>query len=255
MTDSLHGDVFLVTGGAGGIGKATTTALAERGGRVVLTDVDEDAGSQVADEVRRNTNGEIRFEPLDVTNPGAVSECAQKLDDEGWPVYGLMANAGIAPSSAAVEYSNELWLRTVDINLNGVFWCCREFGKRMIARGRGSVVTTSSIAGFRTVSPERHAAYGATKAAVAHLVELLGVEWAKTGVRVNAVAPGYTRTPILEALKIESPDTISEWTERIPNGRLNDPSEIADGVVFLMSNAARGITGTVLHIDGGYAAS
>lgn len=254
MTYSFDGDVFLVTGGAGGIGQATGAALAKRGGRVVLTDIDEGAGRQAAEEVRELTGSEVRFEPLDVTDPSAVAQCAQKLDDEGWPVFGLMANAGIAPSSSAVDYSDELWMRTVNINLNGVFWCCREFGKRMIARGRGSVITTSSIAGFRVVSPERHAAYGATKAAVAHLAEVLGVEWAKTGVRVNAIAPGYTRTPILEALQSESPDTFNEWIERTPVGRLNEPSEIADAVAFLMSNASRGITGTVLHIDGGYSA-
>jgi NAD(P)-dependent dehydrogenase (short-subunit alcohol dehydrogenase family) len=254
MTHSFDGDVFVVTGGAGGIGQATGAALAERGGRVVLTDIDERAGNQAADEVRELTGGEVRFEPLDVTDPSAVAQCAQKLDDEGWPVFGLMANAGVAPSSSAVDYSDELWLRTVNINLNGVFWCCREFGKRMIARGRGSVVTTSSIAGFRVVSPERHAAYGATKAAVAHLAELLGVEWAKTGVRVNAIAPGYTRTPILESLQSESPDTFNEWIGRTPVGRLNEPTEIADAVAFLMSKASRGITGTVVHIDGGYSA-
>lgn len=237
----FDGEVFLITGGAGGIGKATATAIAE-------------AGRSAVKEIEVATGGSLRFEPLDVTDPAAVASCAQQLDDDGWPVYGLMANAGIAPSSAAVDYPNELWLKTVDINLNGVFWCCREFGKRMIDKGAGAIVVNSSIAGFKVVSPERHVAYGTTKAAVAHMAKLLGVEWAGSGVRVNAIAPGYTATPILDKLEADSPETYNEWVSRTPLGRLNDPVEIANATVFLLSKQSSGTTGTVLHVDGGYSA-
>lgn len=250
----FDGEVFLITGGAGGIGKATATALAQAGGRVVITDSDEEAGHDAVKEIAAATGGRLRFEPLDVTKPEVVASCAQQLEDDGWPVYGLMANAGIAPSSAAVDYSDDLWLKTVDINLNGVFWCCREFGRRMIDKGAGAIVVTSSIAGFKVVSPEAHVAYGTTKAAVAHMAKLLGVEWARSGVRVNAIAPGYTATPILDHLQAESPETYSEWISRTPVGRLNDPAEIANAAVFLLSSQSSGTTGTVLHVDGGYSA-
>ncbi|WP_231445334.1 SDR family NAD(P)-dependent oxidoreductase [Brevibacterium zhoupengii] len=251
---NFDGEVFLITGGAGGIGKATATALARAGGRVVIADNDPEGGHRAVKDVEQATGGSLRFELLDVTDPEAVASCAQQLEDDDWPVHGLMANAGIAPSSAAVDYPDSLWLKTVDINLNGVFWCCREFGKRMIERGTGSIVVTSSIAGFKVVSPETHVAYGTTKAAVAHMAELLGVEWASSGVRVNAIAPGYTATPILDNLEAESPETYNEWISRTPLGRLNDPAEIANAAVFLLSNQSSGTTGTVLHVDGGYSA-
>ncbi|MBO3094392.1 SDR family NAD(P)-dependent oxidoreductase [Cellulomonas dongxiuzhuiae] len=249
-----EGRVYLVTGGAGGIGRATAEVLARAGGRVVVTDVDEAAGTQAAEDVARATGGTTRFDVLDVADPDAVRGLADRLDQEGWPVHGLMANAGIAPSSPATEYPDELWRRTVGINLDGVFWCCRDFGRRMVERGAGTIVITSSIAGYGVVSPETHAAYGATKAAVGHLAELLGVEWARTGVRVNSVAPGYTATPILDRLRDESPDTYEQWLARIPAGRLNTPAEIANATAFLMSDLASGVTGAVLRVDGGYGA-
>jgi NAD(P)-dependent dehydrogenase (short-subunit alcohol dehydrogenase family) len=250
----LDGKVVVITGGAGGIGRATAEVLAAVGARVVVTDVDREAGDRVVHELRASTGGDLRFEQLDVSDAGAVAAVSDKLEGDGWPVHGLMANAGIAPTSAALEYSDELWTRTIDINLNGVFWCCRDFGRRMVERGAGAIVITSSIAGLGVVSPETHAAYGATKAAVAHLAELLGVEWAKTGVRVNAVAPGYTATPILDTIQAESPETFEEWVSRTPFGRLSTPQEIANTTAFLLSDLASGVTATVLGVDGGYGA-
>lgn len=249
-----EGKVYVITGGAGGIGRATAHVLASAGGRVVITDVDEAAGTRAADEIATETSAETRFEVLDVADPDAVRALADRLEADEWSVHGLLANAGIAPSSAAVDYTDELWRKTVGINLDGVFWCCREFGRRMVERESGTVVITSSIAGHGVVSPETHAAYGATKAAVSHLAELLGVEWAKTGVRVNAVAPGYTATPILDKLKEEAPDVFEEWIARTPIGRLSTPEEIANAAGFLMSDLASGITATVLRVDGGYGA-
>ncbi|MFW8565235.1 SDR family NAD(P)-dependent oxidoreductase [Orrella sp. 11846] len=246
--------VFLITGGAGGIGRATATALGQAGSRVIITDVDHVAGEAAATEISKQTGAEVRFINLDVTDEVQVNEVAEQLEKEGWPVYGVMANAGIAPTSSAVDYPASLWRQTVDINLNGVFWTAQAFGRRMLERGEGVVLITASIAAFGVVSPETHAAYGATKAAVAHLAELLGVEWAKQGVRVNAVAPGYTATPILDKLKEEAPDVYDQWLARIPMGRLNTPEEIANSAAFLFSDLASGITATVLHVDGGYSA-
>jgi NAD(P)-dependent dehydrogenase (short-subunit alcohol dehydrogenase family) len=246
--------VYLITGAAGGIGRSTAEVLAGEGHRVVITDVDQEAGEKLAAEITCAAETPVRFEQLNVRSPEAIEELADRLEAEDWPVHGVMANAGIAPPSAATDYSYDLWNSTIDINLNGVFWTCQAFGKKMIQRGNGSIVITSSIAGFGVVSPEKHAAYGATKAAVAHLAALLGVEWARTGVRVNAVAPGYTDTPILERARSESPDVFDQWMKRIPIGRLNTPLEIANATSFLLSDRASGITATTLHVDGGYSA-
>lgn len=244
--------VFVITGGAGGIGLATATCLADQGSRVVVTDVIGDKGGAAVAEL--GAGDRVRYEDLDVTDPDAVRTLADRLEADGWPVFGVMANAGIAPSASAADYPDKTWRTTIDINLNGVFWTVREFGRRMVERGEGAIVITSSIAGFGVVSPETHAAYGSTKAAVAHLASLLGVEWATTGVRVNAVAPGYTQTPILEALKSESPDVYQQWLDRIPMGRLNTPDEIANTAAFLFSDLASGITATTVHVDCGYSA-
>lgn len=247
-----QGRVFLITGGAGGIGMAVAEALISAGSRVVLTDVLGERGAAAIKHL--GSPDQVRYEDLDVTDPAAVADVADVLEQDGWPVYGLMANAGIAPSAAAAEYPDDTWRTTIDINLNGVFWTAREFGRRMIQRGEGALVLTSSIAGFGVVSPETHVAYGSTKAAVAHMASLLGVEWAATGVRVNSVAPGYTETPILDKLKDEAPDVFEQWLNRIPMGRLNTPKEIADATAFLFSDLASGITGTTLHVDCGYSA-
>lgn len=247
-------NVYVITGAAGGIGSAIAKKLAQNKNRVVITDVDAGHGELVAQKMAQETGSPVRFEKLDVSDAKAVEALAAKLEQEDWPVYGLMANAGIAPSSAAIDYPDELWRKTMAINLDGVFWCCRAFARGMLKRKRGAIVITSSIAGLGVVRPETHAAYGASKAAVAHLAALLGVEWARQGVRVNAVAPGYTQTPILDKLKEESPDVFATWMNDTPIGRLIQPEEIANAAAFLFSDEASGITATTLSVDGGYAA-
>ena len=246
--------VFLITGGAGGIGLATGEALARAGSRVVIADLDPAVGEAAARDMAQRTGAQVRFVTMDVSDEKQVAAVAAQLEQDGWPVYGVMANAGIAPSSAAADYPADLWRKTIDINLNGVFWTAQAFGRGMLARGEGVVLITASIAGFGVVSPETHAAYGASKAAVAHLARLLGVEWARQGVRVNALAPGYTATPILDKLKQEAPDVYQQWLDRIPMGRLNTPEEIANSAAFLFSDLASGITAAVLNVDGGYSA-
>lgn len=254
MTRADNADVYVVTGAAGGIGAAIAQKLAERKNRVVITDIDPTHGEAAARQLAEQNGMPVRFETLDVSDPKAAEALAARLEQDDWPIYGLVANAGIAPSSPASDYSDELWRKTMSINLDGVFWCCRAFSRAMLKRQRGAIVTVSSIAGLGVVRPETHAAYGASKAAVSHLAALLGVEWASRGVRVNAVAPGYTQTPILDKLKEESPEVFNTWLNDTPMGRLMRPEEIANAVMFLLSDLASGITGVTLSVDGGYAA-
>jgi len=254
MSRGIKDRVFVLTGAAGGIGSATAKLLVETGARVVITDVDDAAGNAVVERLNAMGSGTARFEHLDVSDPAAVDAVVDRLWSDGWETYGVFANAGIAPSSAATDYTNELWRATMGINLDGVFYTVRGFARPLIEQGKpGSFVLTSSIAGFGVVSPETHAAYGASKAAVAHLAALLGVEWANK-IRVNAVAPGYTATPILDRLKAESPDVFQQWLDRIPTHRLNTPEEIAEAVIFLFSDNASGVTGATLNVDNGYSA-
>jgi NAD(P)-dependent dehydrogenase (short-subunit alcohol dehydrogenase family) len=145
------------------------------------------------------------------------------------------------------------WKSVIDIDLGGVFHCAQAFGKRMVAAGRGSMVNISSICGEVTVYPQPQVSYNAAKAGVNLLTKSLAVEWAKSGVRVNAVAPGYVATELTLRGR-SNPEWFDTWMRMTPMGRLGEPREIANAVLFLAADASSYITGTVLTIDGGYTA-
>ena len=144
---------------------------------------------------------------------------------------------------------------SLKINLDGVFYCVRSFGKRMVERKSGSIVCISSIAGVKAVRPELHAGYDVSKAGVAHLCRVVGVEWATHNVRVNAVGPGYTETDMLKKVGLEQPAVMKAWIDDIPMKRLLQPAEIAATIGFLVSDAASGITGQLVMTDAGYSAA
>jgi len=239
----LDGRTALVTGGAKGIGAAISTTLAEAGAIVVIADMDADAGRTLASSIGG------RFANLDVTDWDA---CAALAKAEAPDI--VVANAGIVHNAPTTEIDPADWRRVIDVNLTGVFNTLRAFGPGMVARGRGACVCTSSICGEVTVLPQPQAAYNAAKAGVNLLVKSTAVEWAKQGVRVNAVAPGYTATELTLAGRSRA-EWFDVWMDRTPMGRLGEPQEIADAVLFLACPAASFITGTVLTVDGGYTAT
>jgi NAD(P)-dependent dehydrogenase (short-subunit alcohol dehydrogenase family) len=140
----------------------------------------------------------------------------------------------------------------MDINLDAVFWCCRAFGRQMLAAGKGSIVNIGSISGFIVNKPQPQAFYNASKAAVHHLTKSLAAEWATRGVRVNAVAPSYIETPLTAFGMKEHPEMLKTWIEMTPMGRVGQPDEIASVVQFLASDAASFMTGSIVLADGGY---
>ncbi len=239
---SLDGRTALVTGGAKGIGCSICETLAEAGAGVTLADLDAEAGEAAA----RRVGGS--FTRLDVTDFAACAELARRFTPDI-----LVANAGIVHNAPSAEVDPADWHRVIDVNLNGVFNTLRAFGPGMIARGSGSIICTSSMCGDLVVVPQPQAAYNAAKAGVNLIVKSMAVEWARTGVRVNAVAPGYTATELTLAGR-SKPEWFDVWMERTPMGRLGEPREIADTVHFLASDASSYITGTVLTVDGGYSA-
>jgi galactitol 2-dehydrogenase (L-tagatose-forming) len=161
----------------------------------------------------------------------------------------LVNSAGIARLNSAVETPDDEWRAVMDVNINGVFWCCRAFGRHMIAQRSGSIVNLGSMSGLIVNRPQTAASYIASKGAV----HLLTTEWAKSGVRVNALAPGYVATEM--TLKIrERPELFNVWLDMTPMGRIGEPFEIATAVVYLASAASSYITGAILSIDGGYTA-
>ncbi len=251
----LDGKTAVVTGGggAGGIGRAACHGLAEAGATVIVADVSGEAARAAEAELRAAGHRAHAVE-LDVTKPDAVREAADALNAAHGAVDILVANAGIARSGTlGVDVTDEHWLNVIDVNLNGVFWCCRDFGRHMLARGHGSVVTVGSMSGFIVNKPQPQSYYNASKAAVHHLTKSLAAEWGPHGVRINAVAPTYIATPLTK-FGGEVPGMMDTWVGMTPMGRMGEPSEIAAVIVFLASRAASLMTGSVVLADGGYTA-
>ncbi|BBN95596.1 short-chain dehydrogenase/reductase SDR [Deinococcus grandis] len=237
----LDGRHALITGGAQGIGFEIARGLAQAGARVTIADLNPDVGQAAAATL------DGQFEVLNVTDAAAVAALARKLPD----VDILVNNAGIVRNTPAEATPDDDWRSVIDVNLNGVYWCCREFGRTMLERGQGSVVSTASMSGLISNHPQPQAAYNASKAAVIHLTRSLAGEWAPRGVRVNCVAPGYTATPLTKR-GLETPEWRETWLKETPMGRLADPAEIAPAVLYLASDAASFVTGHALVVDGGY---
>ncbi len=247
----LDGRVAVVTGGGRGIGLAIAEALAEAGARVVIADMDADvAASGQASLLAKGF--EVETVTLDVTKPGDVTAAADALFARHGRIDILVANAGIARSGVAAEdTTDEHWLNVIDVNLNGVFWCNRAFGRHMLAAGRGAIVNIGSMSGFIVNRPQNQSYYNASKAAVHHLTKSLATEWAARGVRVNAVAPTYIETPLMK-FAYDVPGMVEGWLGDTPMGRLGQPHEIASVVHFLASDAASLMTGSIVQADAGF---
>ncbi|WMS43961.1 SDR family oxidoreductase [Acuticoccus sp. MNP-M23] len=243
---SLDGKRALVTGGASGIGRAIAEALAASGAHVIIADIDEARAREAADALGGNALH------LDVTDQAAIGAAADHVAADG-ALDILVNNAGIVQNAPSTEVDVSDWQRVIDINLTGVFLTARTFGRAMVAAGKGSVISISSICGSVPVWPQPQAAYNAAKAGVNLVTRSLAVEWAASGVRVNAIAPGYVATPLTLKGR-ETPEWYETWLRMTPMGRLGDPDEIASAAVFLASDAASYVTGTVMMVDGGYTA-
>lgn len=242
----LGGRLALVTGAGQGIGAAIAQALGATGAEVVCTDRHGDlADATAAALVARGFAA--RATTLDVTDTAAIDALAAALA----PLDILVCNAGIVGNVPAEEMSDAEWDRVIEVNLTGVFRCCRGFGRRMIEAGRGSIVNIGSMSADIVNIPQPQCHYNASKAGVHHLTRSLAVEWAKRGVRVNAVAPTYVETPLLDGLESQ-PGLIERWLDLTPAGRMGKPHEIASIVQFLASDASSLMTGAIVSADAGY---
>ena len=248
---NLNGRLAMVTGGGGAIGIETARALAEAGATVVLGDATAELVENGTAALKKDgyAAGGMVF---DVAAPQAVEATAAAVNKTyGKPADILICCAGIARSETpAEEVTDEHWRQVIDVNLNGLFWCCRAFGRHMLDRG-GAIVNIGSMSGFIVNKPQPQSYYNASKAGVHHLTKSLAVEWAERGVRVNAIAPAYIDTPLNRFVE-SKPEMFRAWIDGTPMKRLGRCDEIAAVALFLASDAASYLTGSIILADGGY---
>lgn len=247
----LDGRAAVVTGAGQGIGYACAEALGEAGARVVVA---EKLAERVAGAVGRLRGRGIDAAgaELDVTDSRAVEALAERVEREHGGAQILVNNAGVAISDVRAEdTTDEHWRMHMAVNVDGLFYCCRSFGRRMLARGKGAIVNIGSMSGFIVNKPQPQSFYNASKAAVHHLTRSLAAEWGDRGVRVNAVAPTYIETPLTQ-FGMQNKAMYDVWLEMTPMRRVGQPEEIAATVLFLASDASSLLTGSIVLADGGY---
>jgi 3-oxoacyl-[acyl-carrier protein] reductase len=248
--ESSASETVLITGSGIGIGAATARAFAGAGYRVIVTDVLDGEGQKVVSEIG-DRGGAAEYHHLDVTSTEEVEHVVSEAEERYGPLGCVVANAGIAHKVPLTELTDEKWDHTHEIDLKGVMRVCRAAAPAMREARRGSMIAVSSIMGV-AYGWDEHVQYSAAKAGIVGLVRGLAVELARDGIKVNGIAPGYIRTA--QALSEEhslGPQGLEEAAEFIPMGRIGEPEDIADVILFLTSDAARYLTGEVVVVDGG----
>ncbi len=248
----LKGHAALVTGATGGLGSAMCRAFAAAGASVALAEHPTrlEEAHQMARSLSELGVSTTAVE-MDVTALESIERAVAHVDVALGGADILVANAGVNVPKPALDVTEDDWDRVLDVDLKGVFFTCQAAGRRMVRRGSGAIVNVASQNGV--IGYPQRAAYCAAKAGVVNLTRVLALEWASSGVRVNAIGPTFVETPLTK-ITLAQPEIRDDILRRIPRGRLGTPEEVANAVLFLASPAASLITGTLLLADGGWTA-
>jgi NAD(P)-dependent dehydrogenase (short-subunit alcohol dehydrogenase family) len=244
-TFDLSGKVAVVTGGNRGLGAAWVQSLVDVGATVVIAARDDERSRDTAERIGHGVDSVH----LDVRDADDVRRALDTIVERHGRVDILVNNAGTCIHRPPLEVSGDEWEQVIDINLNGLWRCSQTFGGHMIDNGGGVIVNIGSISAQIVNRPQMQPAYNASKAAVHQLTKSLAAEWAPHGVRVNALAPGYTKT---EMAAVDRPEFRARWIEDAPMQRYAMPDELGPALVFLASDASSFMTGATLVMDGGY---
>jgi gluconate 5-dehydrogenase len=261
----LVGRVALVVGGGGGLGRAAALALAEAGADVAAADLNAESAQVTANAVRELGRNAVAL-PVDVTDPDSVAVMVAETEQQLGSVDILINAAGTTRRAPAEDMPLRTWQRILDVNLTGTFLCCQLVARHMIAAGRGGrIINFASIAGL--VGLRDNVAYNASKGGVVTMTRGMALDWARFGIRVNAIAPSWFEAPMSAGIydpaalydpasrRIPSKEELVQTTVgQVPVGRMGLPNELVGAVIFLASPAAEMITGHVLAVDGGYTA-
>lgn len=248
---SLAGKNAIVTGGATGLGYAMAEAMAQAGADIIIADINLPSAQQAAQKISQ-CGVNCRAVQLDVTDEPVVEQTVRALCEEYGHLDVLLNNAGICEHIDTVKMKLSNWQKVFDVNMNGVFLMAKEVGAAMIKQGGGSIVNIASMSGLVVNTPQIQCAYNASKAGVIQLTKSLATEWAPYHVRVNAIAPGYMRTPMTAPFFAGDGPMVKRWMAMSPMGRPGQPEELGGAIVYLASEASSFTTGAVLTVDGGY---
>jgi NAD(P)-dependent dehydrogenase (short-subunit alcohol dehydrogenase family) len=256
MSKQFSGKVALVTGAASGIGRVAALIFAREGAAVLVsTDANLEGGHETVNLIK-TAGGEASFVKCDVSNEKEVEQAVSTAVSQYGSLDFAFNNAGIGPDGKRVPFLNivdmpeELWNRTLDINLKGVFLCLKHEMRQMLKQKHGSIVITSSIGAYKAVPG--FCAYDASKSGIFGLARVAAIEGAKHGIRVNTVCPGpIERTLLNEYLTASDPDARERFNQIVPLGHAGEPEDIAEAVVYFCSEASKFVTGQILSVDGG----
>ncbi len=251
MTEQLKGKIALVTGGSAGIGRATAQLFSREGAKVVVADINAEGGEETVQGIR-DAGGEAQFVRTDISKSTEVEALLKRIIEDYGRLDCACNNAAILGEIVSVvDYTEETWDLVLETNLKGTWLCMKHEIPHMLKQGSGAIVNTTATPGLM-VGGRHRCAYAASKAGIVSLTKVAASEYAEYGLRINVICPSHTRSPMLEKVFELRPEFEADFIAQAPMGRIAAPEEVAEGTLWLCSDASSFVTGHVLALDGGY---